>query len=301
MRETIEDKGNGIIYWNSDSCSNVYIVFALGLGSTEYSPYAIDIIHHLREKYNVISIRGQETIGNNFSQETIGNNFSQETINKSHEKINKFFIKTDISRIINVVNNLDKDDIVIGIGVSLGGALMMQAAKKLNDRFKKIIIISASFHYEHAIKTMNNSLLGYITNKIIVYWQFKCMYNNYNFLHYLHDNGQINFITWIQLFFSSNILEHDKLLCDLYNINYEEYIEQLDLRKIFDEIDIDIHYLVSYNDPMFSKEHFEHLENFIEEKNMPNFHSTFTHIGTHAYFTVKHQNDYLFEYLDNVI
>ena len=97
------------------------IIVAVGLCGTENSVYAEDIIKSFQNEYNIIIVRGVEM-----------SNF--------HET-SKFFVKNDTShlqKICNLFIPLYKES--IGIGISLGGALMLQVVNNLDKKFNKLFI-----------------------------------------------------------------------------------------------------------------------------------------------------------------
>lgn len=254
------------------SNSDKIIVLAVGLCGTEKSPYAEDIINTFSKDHCVITIRSLETSTN-----------STDT---------KFFVKNDISHILNLFQIIPKNKEIIGVGVSMGGALLLQCIFKCSDNItiRKLFMISTSLYYEHAILTMNQTLYGLIASKMIISWQLLELWKNPNFLH---KCDKMNYKNWFKLLFANNMLEQDKILCELYDLNYDQYIKSLDLRNIIKEVskNTNIYYLVSNNDPMFSKEHLELMKQATE--NCKNIISNFTDIGNHGEFTIFKRNDYM--------
>lgn len=251
----------------------IIVVFALGLCGTESSPYAEDLIRYLPKNVLIITVRGEETSGN-------------------HELDTKFFLKNDCSRVLGacyLAKKICPDCPIIGLGISLGGALILQAHQTNGGSvFHGIVLVSTSLWYEHALKTMTSTLKGRVANRLIAWWQFRSLYWTPNFLH----SGAMRFWDWFA-FFSSSPLDQDVILCKLYDMDYRAYLDSLDLRGHIQEHPR-VYFLASYNDPMFSMEHMRETEVALKSSKVK---YTLTEVGKHGDFTVEKRNDFLVQYV----
>jgi hypothetical protein len=248
------------------------VILVVGLCGTENSPYCKDLISFLPPTITIITVQGPETTLNNPEQ--------------------KLFLKNDISRLLVAVMLAKKICLkcpIIGIGMSIGGALLMQCPKSL---FHGIIVISSSIWYEHALTTMPTSFKGWVANRLLVWWQFWALFWVPNFLH-----KKTTLWEWLCLFFSRSMLDQDKILCNKYKIDYEKYIKSLDLRiSLFNSPQV--HFLLSNNDPMFSKDHFKETKEVLKNT-LIKVH--FTDVGSHGEFTITRRNDFLIGYVNGCL
>lgn len=254
------------------------VVFALGLCSTEDSPYVEDLLRQLPKNVMIITVRGEETSGH-------------------HEQHKKFFLKNDPSRVLAacvLAKKIAPTCPVVGLGMSLGGALILRAHQKTQGTlFRGIIIMCTSLWYENALQTMQSSLKGHIVNRLLVWWQFKSLFWTPNYLHHT----SMRFWDWIKLFFASSMLEQDSVLCKAYGIDYREYLNSLDLRRLVRACPR-VYYLASRNDPMFSAEHMRETEAALHGSSV---NATLTTIGKHGEFSIDTRNDYLVDYVTKCI
>ena len=168
--------------------------------------------------------------------------------------------------------------------MSLGGALLLQSEYKKEIELNCLIMVCTSLHYEHALKTMYETWYGFFAIRVLVSWQFWSMFNNPNFLH---NHPEVNSWIWAKLYFAANMLAHDKILSKLYDFDYRDYLDSLDLRKQITGVD-NLHYLYSKKDPMFSPSHQKLTEDAL--KDIPNVHHEGTDFGFHGEFTKDTRN-----------
>ena len=247
----------------------------LGLNGTERtSTYAIDVLNALPKDVLVITVRGREMCDEDERQ--------------------KFYVKNDVSRVFyayTLAKAINSSAPVIGLGFSLGGALLLQAQSKYHC-FRRVIVVSTSIWYKHALETMpSSSWWGWLANKILVWYQFKNLFWRPNFLH--HMEHKLTIYEWLRLFFASSMLDQDKILCSKYGMDYESYINSLDLRQSI-RASSNVHYLVSSNDPLFSPEHIEETKKALENTSV-DMHVT--DFGTHVDFSKQSRNDYLISFI----
>jgi predicted alpha/beta-fold hydrolase len=263
-----------MLIYNIQKDPLMIIVLVVGLAGTEDSLYVKDIINEVDKNIMIFCIRGYETLENKF---------------------HKLFIKNDSDQIGIIMSWLRKiyvNKIIIGVGVSLGGSLVLRHQSKGIDTFDRACMISTSLWYEHAIQTMHDTIKGTITNKLIALWQFRCLFWN---THYLSD--KLSWKDYIDLFVCGDLLEQDKILCKYYQMNYREYIDSLDMRHLTKKIPC-VDYLISINDPMFSKEHIEETKKVLKNSL---FYYEISDIGSHTEFTRVKRNDYLIEFVNKTI
>lgn len=253
------------------------VVIAIGLAGTEESPYFVDLISHLDRRSLIIGVRGSETCAHTFNR--------------------KIFLKNDSSRIsatMRWVYAAYPTKPKIGIGMSLGGALVLRHQSLKLFPFDEIIMISTSLWYEHAIRTMPDSFKGILANRILSWWQFERLYFGKN---YLTTTRRPTIQQWIRLLLSSNMLQQDKILCELYDMDYESYINDLDMRWMTKEVR-SVNYLLSKRDPMFSG---AHLKVTLDALEGSLFNYSVVQFGSHGEFTKNTRNDYLVEYCQTII
>jgi alpha-beta hydrolase superfamily lysophospholipase len=244
------------------------VILALGLCGNEASSYAQDLITWLPKEFIIITVCGLESCDGNSSTE-------------------KFFLKNDCSRVVGAILLAKKINIkapIVGVGVSLGGALLLQAHDKTKNMLRGIVLISTSIWYEHALNTM-----GWLASWILTWWQFKRLFFTPNFLH-----GKMSFMNWLSLLFASSMLEQDILMCRKYNMDYDEYIQSLDLRAMIRE-NINVFYLASVHDPLFSEEHMEETKRALKYTNVKT--CIVEDFGSHGEFSKSERNDFLVEYV----
>jgi len=264
----------GISIFKFQSKPKCIVILALGLCGTEESPYCQDLLQGLPKEWMVVTVRGLETALGGIPE--------------------KLFVKNNTDKIKNVysvISNIFQEVPIYGVGVSMGGALLLQSCHKKEIDLKGLVMISTSLHYNHALTTMDKTWNGYIVKKIIAFWQFKRLWYHNN---YLHHSGKMTTYIWLKLLFAFCMIKQDKILLGLYNINSKTYIDSLDLRKHLNSTK-NIYYLLSINDQMFSPEH----HNFTKDTlfNYPNVKSQLTDFGTHAEFSKEIRNDYLVKYV----
>lgn len=254
------------------------VVIAMGLAGTEHSAYFEDLVTHLDKRSLIIGVRGLET--------------------SSHTSHDKIFLKNDCSRISRVmrwVYAMYPNKSKIGIGMSLGGALILRH-QSLKNRFAfdTVVMASTSLWYEHAVNTMPETCTGRLVSRLLTWWQFERLFFGKN---YLTTVKHPTFRQWLALLGASTLLEQDKVLCDLYDMDYTEYIHDLDMRWMTKKVN-DVHYLISKKDPLFSDSHLKVTMDALEG-------SLFTYeiveFGGHGDFTIKTRNDYLIHYCQKVI
>jgi hypothetical protein len=250
---------------------SIIVILVLGLCGTEDSPYCKDLISFLPPTITIITVTGPETSLNNPDQ--------------------KLFMKNDLTRIVLAISLAKKICLkcpIIGIGMSIGGALLIQA----KSLFHGIIVISTSIWYEHALTTMPTSLKGWVANRLLVWWQFWALFWVPNFLH-----NKTTLWEWLCLFFSRSMLDQDKIICKKYGIDYKTYIQSLDLRNVLFHFP-NVHFLFSNNDPMFSEDHLKETKEVLKNTLIKGH---FTDVGSHGEFTVTKRNDFLIGYVNGCL
>lgn len=266
-----------LTFYNLQNDPVSIVIIAIGLAGTENSPYFVDLVNNLDKKFMIIGVRGFET--------------------SSHSTDYKLFLKNDCSRIFRVmgwVYTMYPNKPKIGIGISIGGALILRHQSLNKYPFDKVIMASTSLWYEHAVKTMPETFTGFLANKVLTWWQFECLYFGSN---YLTTIKHPTILQWIRLLLANNLLQQDRVLCELYGINYKEYINDLDMRWMTHKVK-NVNYLISTKDPMFSK---SHLKITIDALKGSMFNYKIVKFGGHGDFTINKRNDYLVNYCNNVI
>lgn len=123
------------------------VIMALGLCGSEDSTYAVDLIEQLPKTILIITVRGLETCEGGANH--------------------KFFVKNDFTRILlacQLARQICPVSPIIGLGISLGGALLIQAHASHRSLFRGIIVVSTSLWYEDAVSTMSATWKGWISN-----------------------------------------------------------------------------------------------------------------------------------------
>jgi len=270
-------EGSQVSFYNLQKDPESVVIVALGLAGTEQSPYFADLVAHLDKGSLIVGVRGLET--------------------SSHASSSKFFLKNDCSRITRVMSwvyAMYPDTPKIGIGISLGGALILRHQSKKELLFDEIVMLSTSLWYEHAVHTMPESLMGRLANKVLTWWQFERLYFGDN---YLTTVRRPTTRQWLRLLMANNLLQQDKVLCALYDMDYREYLDDLDMRWMTKQVH-NVNYLISSKDPMFSKAHLHVTLNALEGSL---FNYEVVSFGGHGNFTLKSRNDYMITYCQEVI
>lgn len=287
-----ESEGPGRVWqnlslFNLQSAPRAVVLIALGLGGTEDSAYFQDLVNGLPASCLIVGVRGYET-----------------SLNTRNEK---FFVKNDSSRITQVMEWLCAtypSAAKIGIGVSLGGALILrhQASEHpelIRLRFDEVITVSTSLWYEHAVKSMNETPWGYMAHNQLMLWQFERLF--FGGPNYLTVTCKLAYSQWARMLFSRSMLDQDRMLCEFYNMDYESYILDLDIRLQAKRVR-NLHYLISSLDPMFSPSHLAATKEFLGSAS--NISHKIVDFGGHGWFTSARRaerNDYLLEYCSSII
>jgi predicted alpha/beta-fold hydrolase len=277
VRTNLFVEGSQITIYNLQKEPASVVVIAIGLVGTEQSPYFADLVTNLQQSSLILGVRGLET--------------------SSHTSDHKFFLKNDCSRITRVmawVYAMYPETPKIGIGISLGGALILRHQSLNEFPFDEIVMASTSLWYDHAVRTMPESFMGRLANKVLTWWQFERLYFGDN---YLTTVRRPTTRQWLRLLLANNLLQQDKVLCELYGIDYTEYITDLDMRRMTKEVR-NVNYLISTKDPMFSK---SHLKVTLDALAGSLFKYDVVDFGGHGDFTLGTSNDYLVNYCEKVI
>jgi predicted alpha/beta-fold hydrolase len=249
------------------------VILGLGLNGAEDSPYAVDLIRALPQNILIIAVRGVEACEGTVQE--------------------KFYVKSDYQRVLwacVLARRISTSCPLVGVGISLGGGLILQAHSAHPGLFHGVVMVSTSIWYEHALKTMCSTWQGWLANKVLIWWQFSSLFWKAN---YLHQDVNMTWLHWLRLFFASSMLSQDTILCERYGLDTREYINGLDLRKSVTSSPR-VYFLASTNDPMFSPEHMRETRLALEGSSVK---SVLTDVGSHGEFTKLKRNDYLIEYV----
>ena len=141
---------------------------------------------------------------------------------------------------------------------------------------------------------MSSTFYGRLASKVLTWWQFERLYFGKN---YLTTTKRPTFFQWLRLLFASNLLEQDRVLCELYDMNYKEYMKALDMRWTTKTVR-QVNYLLSAKDILCSQAHLDILRAALEGSI---FNYKIVHFGGHGEFTLKTRNDFLIQYCEMVI
>ena len=114
----------GVTFFRLQPNPVVVVILAMGLAGTEESPYCVDMLNKLPNTWTIVTVRGYECCHGGGTD--------------------KFFVKNDTTRIRSVYSTLKKvfpSKPIVGLGMSLGGALLLQSSFKKEIDLDCLIMI----------------------------------------------------------------------------------------------------------------------------------------------------------------
>jgi hypothetical protein len=263
---------SAVSFYNLQPRPSCIVVIVLGLAGTENSVYLRDLVDGIDKSVIIISVRGFETS------------------HRAHDE--KIFMKNNpvrIQRVMEWIRSVYSPGLAVyGIGISLGGALLLQHQACSPAKFDRIAMISATFWYEHAVQTM-----AWLPNRVLAWWQFVRLWYGNHVLTCGPEHARPSLWQWMRLLFACSLLTQDRILCELYGADYREYLNSLDMRQMI-QTTPRVYYLLSTRDMLCSPEHLRMIRDTLARGTCI---ATIVDFGGHGEFTLNgKRNDYLVEY-----